>query len=180
MKNNQFVTIRPIERHPDIVRYQFVDTPFGDGLIASTPEGICYFGFHDNHLVMMHELEMMFPKSHLVVQADAFQENAMDALRTIHQVAKPVPLHVKATPFQLDVWRTMLDVPFGETISYGEIGRTFHCGNPARAVGSAVGRNSVAFFIPCLLVVRSDGSLGGFRLGKAVRVLLVAREQATI
>ena len=177
MQNNEFVTIQRIVGQPELIRYRFVDTPFGDGLIASTSEGVCYMGFHDNQLMMMHELETMFPKSQLVLQSDSFQANAMAALQNIDKQRQPVSLHVKATPFQLEVWRTMLDIPFGQTISYGEIGRAFHCGNPARAVGNAVGRNAVAFPTPCHRVVRADGSLGGFRWGEALMRRMLDWEQ---
>ena len=73
-----------------------------------------------------------------------------------------LPLAMQGTPFQLRVWRALQDIPYGETISYGEQARRI--GRPAdpRAVGQANGRNPIAVIVPCHRVIGADGSLTGY------------------
>ena len=71
-------------------------------------------------------------------------------------------LQPEGTPFQLAVWKSLCEIPYGETISYGELAR--RVGNPraSRAVGSANGANPLPIVIPCHRVIAGDGTLGGF------------------
>jgi methylated-DNA-[protein]-cysteine S-methyltransferase len=73
-----------------------------------------------------------------------------------------VPLNPAGTPFQRRVWEELRRIPYGTTISYGELAR--RVGNPAasRAVGAANGKNPIAIIVPCHRVIASDGGLGGF------------------
>ncbi len=76
-----------------------------------------------------------------------------------------LPLSLSGTRFQLRVWKELLEVPYGELVSYGELAR--RVGHPlaARAVGGAVGANPVPILVPCHRVIRADGTLGGFGPG---------------
>jgi methylated-DNA-[protein]-cysteine S-methyltransferase len=78
------------------------------------------------------------------------------------RTAFDLPLALQGTPFQLQVWRALQDIPYGETISYGEQARRI--GRPAdpRAVGQANGRNPIAVIVPCHRVIGADGSLTGY------------------
>ena len=73
-----------------------------------------------------------------------------------------VPLDLIGTPFQVKAWRALAEIPYGETVSYGQ--QAEHIGHPRafRAVGSANGKNPVAIILPCHRVINSDGGLGGF------------------
>lgn len=72
-----------------------------------------------------------------------------------------VPLDMAGSPFQLSVWRALQDIPYGETISYGEQARRI--GNPSpRAVGVANGQNPISLIVPCHRVIGADGSLTGY------------------
>lgn len=88
-----------------------------------------------------------------------------------------LPLDLRGTPFQRKVWRTLRRVPYGRTVSYAELARL--CGHPGatRACGAANGSNPVPLFVPCHRVVGSDGSLGGFGGGQALKRKLLALEQ---
>lgn len=87
-----------------------------------------------------------------------------------------VPLSLHGTPFQLAVWRALQEIPYGETISYGELAR--RVGNPkaSRAVGMANHRNPVSILVPCHRVVGRDGGLVGYGGGLAVKQALLALE----
>ena len=73
-----------------------------------------------------------------------------------------VPLAPQGTPFQQRVWRALLDIPFGETESYGHLARRIGSPNAARAVGLANGRNPIAIIIPCHRVIGTSGALVGY------------------
>jgi methylated-DNA-[protein]-cysteine S-methyltransferase len=89
-----------------------------------------------------------------------------------------VPLRLSGTEFQQQVWSALRDIPYGETISYGELAR--RVGNPAavRAVGLANGRNPVAIIVPCHRVIGADGSLTGYGGGLERKAWLLDLEAA--
>jgi len=88
-----------------------------------------------------------------------------------------LPLAPEGTPFQLEVWRRLCDIPFGETISYGELARRM--GNPkaSRAVGLANGSNPIPIVIPCHRVIGSNGKLTGYGGGLPIKEKLLALER---
>jgi methylated-DNA-[protein]-cysteine S-methyltransferase len=88
-----------------------------------------------------------------------------------------LPLAPAGTPFQQTVWRALLDIPYGETASYGEVARRI--GRPAavRAVGAANGQNPLAIVVPCHRVVGSDGRLVGYGGGLPAKVALLELER---
>jgi len=89
-----------------------------------------------------------------------------------------VPLDLQGTRFQLQVWKALLRIPFGETRSYGEIARSVGRPKAARAVGMANHSNPVAIVVPCHRVVASDGSLGGYAGGLEMKSRLLRLEAA--
>ena len=99
-------------------------------------------------------------------------ENAtMGAKADARIVVKP-----KGTMFQQRVWQALLTIPYGETISYGEIARMVGC-RSAQAVGQAVGANPIAILIPCHRVIAANGNLGGYAYGDEIKKRLLAWEQ---
>jgi len=89
-----------------------------------------------------------------------------------------LPLAVEGTPFQRTVWRALQEIPYGETISYGQLAR--RVGNPkaSRAAGSANGKNRIPIVIPCHRVIAAGGKLGGFGGGLPVKQALLTLESA--
>jgi methylated-DNA-[protein]-cysteine S-methyltransferase len=91
-----------------------------------------------------------------------------------------VPLSPAGTAFQRDVWNALLQIPYGETTSYGQLARKI--GRPAavRAVGAANGQNPIPIIIPCHRVIGGDGRLVGFGGGLNVKRFLLALEQPAV
>ena len=87
-----------------------------------------------------------------------------------------VPLDWRGTPFQESVWEALLDIPFGETVSYGDIARAINRPRSARPVGGAVGRNPLPIIVPCHRVIGSDQTLTGFTGGLNIKVALLELE----
>ncbi len=89
----------------------------------------------------------------------------------------PLPaLDLRGSPFQLMVWRALLDIPFGEQRTYGELAEALGHPGAARAVGAANARNPVAILVPCHRVVAAGGRLGGYAGGLEVKRRLLAHE----
>lgn len=82
----------------------------------------------------------------------------------------------KGTAFQQRVWQALLTIPYGKTVSYGELARMVGC-KSAQAVGQAVGANPIALFIPCHRVIAANGQLGGYEYGIEIKKRLLELEQ---
>lgn len=87
-----------------------------------------------------------------------------------------LPLAPEGTPFQREVWSALLAIPYGETVSYGELARRLGRSNASRAVGAANGRNPIPIIIPCHRVIGADGSLTGFGGGLPIKRRLLELE----
>jgi methylated-DNA-[protein]-cysteine S-methyltransferase len=88
-----------------------------------------------------------------------------------------VPLKLAGTPFQQSVWQELVRIPFGETISYGELARRVGKPEASRAVGNANGRNPISILVPCHRVIGSDGKLTGYAGGVDRKKWLLAWER---
>ncbi|MBQ6987219.1 MAG: methylated-DNA--[Oscillibacter sp.] len=86
------------------------------------------------------------------------------------------PLAPRGTPFRKSVWRALLEIPYGKTVTYGELARRLS--TSARAVGGAVGLNPVSIVIPCHRVVGANGALTGYSAGVDIKARLLALERA--
>ena len=87
------------------------------------------------------------------------------------------PINLRGTAFQQRVWHELLTIPYGQTVTYGEIARRVGC-RSAQAVGGAVGRNPIALIVPCHRVIGSDGTLTGFAYGLRRKQYLLQLEQS--
>ena len=87
-----------------------------------------------------------------------------------------LPLVLEGTPFQLRVWNCLREIPFAQTISYGQLAQRLGEPKAARAVGLANGSNPIPIIVPCHRVIGSDGNLTGYGGGLAVKKKLLALE----
>ena len=88
-----------------------------------------------------------------------------------------VPLDMKGTPFQKNVWEQLLAIPFGETMSYGQLAKNLGKPQAMRAVGAANGRNPISIIVPCHRVIGSSGKLTGFAGGLETKASLLHLER---
>ncbi|MFT3675657.1 MAG: methylated-DNA--[protein]-cysteine S-methyltransferase [Chitinophagaceae bacterium] len=161
-----------------VIRYQYADSIFGRLLIASTQKGICYMAFADEESVAMNELKRLFPHASYKNEPDPYQIQALDVISGKGKDIGEIKLHLKATPFQLKVWELLLRIPQGQACSYGQLAQAIGQPGAARAVGTAVGDNPVAFLIPCHRVIRSSGVLGDYHWGSDRKMALLGWESA--
>lgn len=152
-------------------------THFGQVLMASNEQGICALRFIDGSgPLAMEKLRGCFPYAQFSTGEDAHQQAAMRHFGAERPAGSPLHLHLQGSLFQLEVWESLLRIPFGQVVSYGQIARELHRPGAARAVGTAIGSNPVAVLIPCHRVLRSNGALGGYRWGAARKAELIAWE----
>ena len=89
------------------------------------------------------------------------------------------PLKPQGTPFQQKVWGELLNIPYGATVSYGEMARRINC-RSAQAIGQAVHRNPISIIIPCHRVIGADGSLTGYASGIDLKLQLLQLEKGSL
>ena len=140
----------------------YVELPFASGrglrgwLRRCVPDARCSDGFAPNRLAIGQLLEYLEGK----------------------RVGFELPLDLRGTPFQRAVWEALQEIPYGETRSYAEIARRVGQPNAVRAVGAANGANPIALIVPCHRVIASDGKLGGYGGGLALKGKLLAMERS--
>lgn len=154
------------------MNYAYLETPIGTLLIAGETDSVRRIVFPRERRAAKPEQE--WQESHSGPVAEAVRQ-----LREYFAGKRnefDLPLAPEGTAFQRSVWRQLQEIPYGETISYGELAR--RVGNPkaSRAVGSANGKNPIAIVIPCHRVIAGDGTLGGFGGGLPTKQALLALE----
>ncbi|WP_338461259.1 methylated-DNA--[protein]-cysteine S-methyltransferase [Synechococcus elongatus IITB7] len=137
-------------------------------MIAKTAIGICQLEFFDSLIAPDAEqkLQAAWPDAAIHYQPTETTMIAQQLFR--YETADPslFRLHVHGTPFQQQVWRSLLQIHQGVTTTYQALAIAIGRPNAARAVGNAVGKNPIAYLIPCHRVIRQSGELGGYRWGR--------------
>mgnify|MGYP000334818930 CR=1 FL=1 len=159
-----------------IIHYSYEHSPFGEMLVASTPIGICHMAFiHHKHDALI-ELKNQFPNASYILKSDLFHQEAMAIFKDDWKNIQTIKLHLKGTPFQLKVWQSLLKIPQGKLSTYGQLAAQIENKNAARAVGSAIGSNPVAFLIPCHRVIQTSGIIGGYKWGTHIKSAIIGWE----
>lgn len=165
------------------IRYRVVPTSLGQLLVAATVRGVCAVTLGDDAETLTQELMAEYPQAIIVHsrqedEAFAAWVDAIVAYADRQGRSPAVPLDVSATAFQWRVWRALQEIPLGETRSYTQVANAIGKPSATRAVASACASNRVALVIPCHRVVRSDGSVSGYRWGPERKRELLEREGA--
>lgn len=160
------------------INYSFMESPFGNIIVAATPKGICHMAFADDQTAALSTLQEKFPNARYRPMVDVIQQNAIFIFTQDWSKLSEIKLHLKGTDFQLKVWETLLKIPMGKLTTYGDIASKLNNPNASRAVGTAIGDNPVAFLIPCHRVIRSSGELGGYHWGLIRKVAMIGWEAA--
>jgi AraC family transcriptional regulator of adaptative response/methylated-DNA-[protein]-cysteine methyltransferase len=162
------------------IHYTVVRTSLGLLLVAVTERGICSVSLGDEENALVDALRAEYPAAELARATDADDRLVDAVVAHVEGTARAteLPLDLKATAFQWQVWRALQRIPEGATRSYQEIARELGHPSAARAVARACASNRIAVLIPCHRVVRGDGALGGYRWGVARKAALLARESA--
>ncbi len=164
------------------IRYTVADSPFGRLLVGATERGICAVSLGDEDGALTSELGREYPNAEIERDDAALRpwlDAVLPALEGVREGvigARELPLDLQATAFQWRVWRSLQEIPRGETRSYGEVAAALGRPGAARAVAQACASNRVALVVPCHRVVRGDGAPGGYRWGAERKRRILARE----
>lgn len=161
------------------IRSLTLDTAAGVLLVAATDRGLCAVTLGDSAKALEAGLRQEFPRAS-VEPADAELRRWAGAVVARIEGAttqERLPLDVRGTAFQRQVWEALQRIPAGTTLTYGEIARAIGRPTAARAVGQACGSNRLAVVIPCHRAVRGDGDPGGYRWGVERKQALLERER---
>jgi AraC family transcriptional regulator of adaptative response/methylated-DNA-[protein]-cysteine methyltransferase len=153
-----------------------VASPFGDCFMALCELGICYLGFPDRHSVplLQKQIKSLWPKA-LITEDAAVIQNQANALFFADKKSS-INVLVKGTPFQLQVWQALVDIPVGRTSTYADIASVIQRSKAYRAVGTAVGKNPVSYLIPCHRVLPQTGGMGNYLWGSVCKRQLLEAE----
>lgn len=158
----------------------YTSPPFGDVFIAVTPKGICKLAFLSNNDTEAHleQLHKKWPHAVILENYEGTFETIESMFGGEIKLDRPLSLHVSGTNFQLSVWKALLEIPPGMVTSYSQVATEIGRPRAARAVGTAIGANPVAFLIPCHRVIQQSGKLGGYHWGEARKHAIHAWESA--
>ena len=164
------------------IRYGCGHTPFGAALIAVTGRGVCHlsFGGPEGVPVAIAGLHAAWPEACLRRDDEA----AAAQLRQVfcdprRRADAGLSLWVSGTNFQIQVWRALLQVPFSGLLSYRQLAELVGRPGAARAVGSAMACNPVAYLIPCHRVLRESGDFGVYHWGSERKMAICGWEAAS-
>lgn len=161
-----------------LIRYTFAQTLFGSVLMAATNKGICHIAFISDKLPALQYLQAQFPNATYLEEIDSLQSAALSILQSMPEQLPAIKLHLKGTDFQLKVWESLLKIPLGSVTTYRAIAEQVGNEKASRAVGSAIGKNPIAFLIPCHRVIQTSGNLGGYMWGLTRKSAILGWERA--
>lgn len=160
--------------------YNYLESPLGTLIIGTTAKGCCLLEFNDRH-----ELSAIKSRYKKWYQVDCV-EGSHPTLDRLESELKEyfngklrdfsIPLDLRGTQFETSVWNELLQIPYGETRSYGDIAKKLDNSSASRAVGRANGNNPVAIIVPCHRVIASNGKLHGYGGGLWRKEKLLALE----
>jgi AraC family transcriptional regulator of adaptative response/methylated-DNA-[protein]-cysteine methyltransferase len=156
--------------------YGFSDTPFGRALLGWGERGITFLAFTSDagDEQALDDFQNQWKLANLTRDDKSAATQLNDVFTaTVHGSLK---LWLRGSPFQLLVWQALLKIPEGHCVSYGRLAELIGKPGAARAVGSAVGANPVAWLIPCHRVITAVGGLGGYRWGVETKQAILGRE----
>ncbi len=165
------------------IEYAISKTSCGHLLVASTAFGLCSVAMGTSRNKLVQELKEKFHSSLLTEASAEFSSIVAIVTALIEQptqssatVAQALPLDIKGSVFQEQVWRVLSGIPVGQTMTYRQVANAIGKPTAHRAVANACGANQLALIIPCHRIVRADGSLGGYRWGESIKKAVLNRE----
>jgi O-6-methylguanine DNA methyltransferase len=160
------------------IRHAKGQTRVGAVLVARSSRGVCAIFLGDDADALRDALASAFPGVELIEDRQALQLELAQVIAFVggEPVQGKVALDIGGSAFEQQVWQALCEIPFGETRSYGDIARKLDMPDAARGVAGACAANVLALAIPCHRVLRSDGTISGYRWGVVRKRALLAAE----
>jgi len=166
----------------EVIRVALAESALGPLMIGATDAGICFLGFGEDEAGLRGDVMHRFPQARIEDAPEALA----DAMRTVVAfIAEPkaaldLPLDLRGTAFQRQVWEALRAIPLGETRTYAGLAAEMGMPRATRAVARACAQNKVSLAVPCHRVIGKDGDLTGYRWGvERKRALLAGEKKAT-
>ncbi len=163
----------------EVIRVALAESALGPLMIGATEAGICFLGFGEDEAGLRGDVMQRFPQASIVDAPDALA----DAMRqVVGYIAEPraaldLPLDLRGTAFQRQVWEALRRIPLGETRTYSGLAAEMGMPKATRAVARACAQNKVSLAVPCHRVVGVSGDLTGYRWGVGRKRALLAGEK---
>jgi AraC family transcriptional regulator of adaptative response/methylated-DNA-[protein]-cysteine methyltransferase len=160
------------------VHFAVGECSLGSVLVAATPKGVCAILLGDDPEQLLRDLQDQLPNAELIGADEDFEATVARVIGLLDTGGRiDLPLDIRGTAFQRQVWDALTRIPAGSTLTYAQIAARIGRPEAVRAVGQACAANPLAVVIPCHRVVRSDGNLSGYRWGIERKRALLLREQ---
>jgi len=160
------------------IRFTTAASPLGSVLVAASDKGVCAVALRESDAGTEEHLRARFPDAE-ITRDDVGLRSALDAVQERiagRNLNRALPLDLRGTDFQREVWNQLLAIPAGSTRTYLDVAQAINRPKATRAVAQACGANPVAVVVPCHRVVMSDGSIGGYSGLPGVKKALLAAE----
>jgi len=160
------------------IRFAIGQCALGSILVAQSEKGVCAILLGDDPDELAKDLQDRFPNATLISGDAEFESLVSQVIGLVENPSKglDLPLDVRGTAFQQRVWEALQRIPSGSTVTYAEVAAELGEPKATRAVAGACAANNLAVVIPCHRVVRSDGSISGYRWGVERKRELLRRE----
>lgn len=151
----------------EALRFNFGDTKLGLALIALSGRGVAAILLGDDRLRLRRELAGAFPDARLIEDEAGLAGTVANVVTLIDapHLGLDLPLDLRGSELELAVWAALRAIPSGETRSYGALAKALPVTATAQEVGAACAANVLAVAVPCHRVVKTDGSISGYRWG---------------
>jgi AraC family transcriptional regulator of adaptative response/methylated-DNA-[protein]-cysteine methyltransferase len=164
------------------MRWGWAPSPFGQALLFMTDRGLAGLAFAEpgaarEQADVLANMQGRWPAADFVEDEDAAKAMATSIFQKAG-VAAPLPLCLIGTPFQIKVWRALLEIPGGHLATYGDVARLTGQPKAARAVGAAIGRNPISWIIPCHRAILSNGYVRNYEWGIPRKLAMIGWEAA--
>ena len=152
---------------PEILRFGYGDTAIGTIVVAESLRGVIALFIGDDREKLRSEMKEAFPEAVLILDQTGLAQTIARATTLVNapQLGTSLTLDLRGSPVEIAVWKALQAIPSGEIRTYGAIARDLPVTATAQEVGAACAANRIAVAVPCHRVVKSDGSISGYRWG---------------
>lgn len=160
----------------ETLRFGYGDTSLGIIAVAESAHGVVALFIGNNRAKLLHDLQSAFPEAEIILDQTGLAPTVAKATALVEEphLGTDLKLDLRGSPLEIAVWNALQSIPAGETRTYGAIAKALPA--TAQEVGAACAANRIAIAVPCHRVVKSDGSISGYRWGVQRKRRLINKE----
>ena len=166
-KEPRYDNANPQTIEPETLRFGYGNTALGTIVVAESTRGIVALFIGDDRAKLLRDMKDTFPEAAFVLDQTGLAQTVAKAVALVDapHLGTDLMLDLRGSPVEVAVWKALQAIPAGETRTYGAIVRSLPMTATAQDVGAACAANRIAVAVPCHRVVKSDGSISGYRWG---------------